>query len=184
MFTLTGKWYCAYAQWCIAPMAQSDVMCSLLTREAHTTRRSRHHARSTHHVPHKRNTSFQKRKSSPLDCFRFWLRRWDLNLTTSGLWARRATKLLYSAIWFLRYQSGAGDRDRTGTILSYHGILSPGRLPVPPHRHLAMGALLHRFAWYIIAYIFAFVNSFFKINWKLIKNVSCDSDIFRICFHF
>jgi len=32
-------------------MAQSDVMCSLLTREAHTTRRSRHHARSAHHVP-------------------------------------------------------------------------------------------------------------------------------------
>ena len=29
---------------------------------------------------------------------------------------------------------GAGDRDRTGTILTYHGILSPGRLPVPPHR--------------------------------------------------
>ena len=32
-------------------MAQSDVMCSLLTREAHTTRPSRHHARSAHHVP-------------------------------------------------------------------------------------------------------------------------------------
>ena len=31
--------------------AQSDVMCSLLTREAHITRRSRHHARSAHHVP-------------------------------------------------------------------------------------------------------------------------------------
>ncbi len=29
---------------------------------------------------------------------------------------------------------GAGDRDRTGTMLSNHGILSPGRLPVPPHR--------------------------------------------------
>ena len=29
---------------------------------------------------------------------------------------------------------GAGDRDRTGTILTYHGILSPGRLPVPPRR--------------------------------------------------
>ena len=63
----------------------------------------------------------------------FWLRRWDLNHMTSGLWARRATRLLYSAIlWSL----GAGDRDRTGTILSYHGILSPGRLPVPPHRQV------------------------------------------------
>ena len=34
---------------------------------------------------------------------------------------------------------GAGDRGRTGTILSYHGILSPGRLPVPPHRHSVRG---------------------------------------------
>ncbi len=38
--------------------------------------------------------------------------------------------------------NGAGDRDRTGTILSYHGILSPGRLPVPPHRHYPPGDLL------------------------------------------
>ena len=35
-------------------------------------------------------------------------------------------------IWSL----GAGDRDRTGTMLSHHGILSPGRLPVPPHRQV------------------------------------------------
>ncbi len=26
----------------------------------------------------------------------------------------------------------AGDRDRTGTGITTHGILSPGRLPVPP----------------------------------------------------
>ena len=36
---------------------------------------------------------------------------------------------------------GAGDRGRTGTILSYHGILSPGRLPVPPHRQALLGFL-------------------------------------------
>ena len=30
---------------------------------------------------------------------------------------------------------GADDRGRTGTGISSHGILSPGRLPVPPHRH-------------------------------------------------
>ena len=36
---------------------------------------------------------------------------------------------------------GAGDRGRTGTILSYHGILSPGRLPVPPHRRVAVSRL-------------------------------------------
>ena len=29
---------------------------------------------------------------------------------------------------------GAGDGFRTRTIFSYHGILSPGRLPVPPLR--------------------------------------------------
>ena len=34
----------------------------------------------------------------------------------------------------------AGDRDRTGTVLSYHGILSPGRLPVPPHRRVVRKA--------------------------------------------
>ena len=29
---------------------------------------------------------------------------------------------------------GAGDRDRTGTGLAAHGILSPRRLPIPPLR--------------------------------------------------
>ena len=29
----------------------------------------------------------------------------------------------------------AGDRNRTGTGIATHGILSPGRLPVPPRRH-------------------------------------------------
>ena len=41
-------------------------------------------------------------------------------------------QLLYPAICLI--WCGAGDRSRTGTILSYHGILSPGRLPIPPHR--------------------------------------------------
>ena len=41
-------------------------------------------------------------------------------------------QLLYPAIYLI--WCGAGDRSRTGTILSYHGILSPGRLPIPPHR--------------------------------------------------
>ena len=34
------------------------------------------------------------------------------------------------------YYFGAGSRSRTGTVLSYHGILSPGRLPIPPFRHI------------------------------------------------
>ena len=29
----------------------------------------------------------------------------------------------------------AGDRGRTGTGITTHGILSPGRLPIPPRRH-------------------------------------------------
>ena len=40
--------------------------------------------------------------------------------------------------WFFEVPIGAGDRGRTGTILSYHGILSPGRLPIPPHRRIAL----------------------------------------------
>ncbi len=38
---------------------------------------------------------------------------------------------------------GAGDRGRTGTILTYHGILSPGRLPVPPHRRTVLFVTLN-----------------------------------------
>ena len=30
----------------------------------------------------------------------------------------------------------AADRGRTGTGISSHGILSPGRLPIPPQRHI------------------------------------------------
>ena len=49
-------------------------------------------------------------------------------LTTFGLWARRATRLLYPAtLWCLEPES-----NRHGT--KYHGILSPVRLPVPPSR--------------------------------------------------
>ena len=36
-----------------------------------------------------------------------------------------------------RYETGAGSRGRTGTRLTSHGILSPGRLPIPPFRHAA-----------------------------------------------
>ena len=54
---------------------------------------------------------------------------------------------------------GAGDRGRTGTILSYHGILSPGRLPVPPHRRSSMAFSKDS---YIIASVFSFVNPFFE----------------------
>ena len=32
----------------------------------------------------------------------------------------------------------AADRNRTGTGITTHGLLSPGRLPVPPLRHIHM----------------------------------------------
>ncbi len=51
------------------------------------------------------------------------------------------------------HHGGAGDRSRTGTIFSYHGILSPGRLPIPPHRQL-ISPSVH----FIISRICVFVN--------------------------
>ena len=36
----------------------------------------------------------------------------------------------------LRDIIGAGSRGRTGTRGEPHGILSPGRLPIPPFRHV------------------------------------------------
>ena len=35
-------------------------------------------------------------------------------------------------------KNNAADRNRTGTGITTHGILSPGRLPVPPLRHIHM----------------------------------------------
>ena len=37
---------------------------------------------------------------------------------------------------FLLLFTNAADRNRTGTGITTHGILSPGRLPVPPLRHI------------------------------------------------
>ena len=37
---------------------------------------------------------------------------------------------------FLLLFTNAADRNRTGTGITTHGILSPGRLPVPPRRHM------------------------------------------------
>ena len=36
----------------------------------------------------------------------------------------------------IRALNRAANRDRTGTGITTHGILSPGRLPVPPLRHM------------------------------------------------
>ena len=47
-------------------------------------------------------------------------------------------------------------RGRTGTGITTHGILNPGRLPIPPHRHVAFTTID------IIAHNDWFVNSFFE----------------------
>ena len=39
---------------------------------------------------------------------------------------------------FLLLFTNAADRNRTGTGITTHGILSPGRLPVPPLRHVIL----------------------------------------------
>ena len=54
---------------------------------------------------------------------------------------------------------GAGSRGRTGTILTYHGILSPGRLPIPPFRHFAT---VFRNRPYSITPKCGFVNPFLR----------------------
>ena len=61
----------------------------------------------------------------------------------------------------LYHKCGAGDRSRTGTILSYHGILSPGRLPIPPHRQLISPSVQ-----IIISQIIVLVNPQFSIFFK------------------
>ncbi len=81
-------------------------------------------------------------------------------------------------------QGGAGDRDRTGTILSYHGILSPGRLPVPPHRQGSTERLFCapvRFALPIIPYPFHFVNPFFVFSFLFLPSRSLLS-LFYVSF--
>ena len=59
--------------------------------------------------------------------------------------------------------NGAGSRGRTGTRNKSHGILSPGRLPIPPFRHITT-CFLHRH--YIISLLFMKVNTFFTIFQK------------------
>ena len=56
----------------------------------------------------------------------------------------------------IKTRHGAGDRGRTGTRGKSHGILSPGRLPIPPHRH-------YQSAGKSIARTGGFVKGFLKI---------------------
>ena len=107
-----------------------------------------------------------KRKATLMGCFLFGC--------GGGIWTSRPPGYEPDELpscstpryWFFRPSTvGAGDRGRTGTILSYHGILSPGRLPVPPHRHSACGKLQVALATClsILPRFFDFVNPFLKI---------------------
>ena len=88
-----------------------------------------------------------------------WLRRWDLpdELPTAPL----------------RDIYGAGYRGRTGTLLSQHWILSPRRLPVPPHRLGKRNAQPFFHCLYIISSRAVFVKCFF-IFFTALRLFSCD----------
>ena len=80
------------ALWGIAARKQRTVLFSL----AHPLPPSAKRPKVVHRF---KSTQAKKEKTHHEGVFfLFWLRGWDLNLTTSGLWARRATKLLYPAI--------------------------------------------------------------------------------------
>ena len=68
---------------------------------------------------------------------------------------------------------GAGDRGRTGTLLSQHWILSPRRLPVPPHRLGKRNAQPFFHCLYIISSRAVFVKCFF-IFFTALRLFSCD----------
>ena len=130
MFALRGKWCCAIAHSDVLMSAtQSDVMCSFLTR------------RSAHH---KATPSSRTKCASRSACGTHRSKNEKAVQWTAfvfgcgdGIWTS----------WPSGYEpdelpdcstpryNGAGSRDRTGTRSKSHGILSPGRLPVPPFRH-------------------------------------------------
>ena len=106
----------------------------LSTPEGHITRRSRHHALSAHHVPLAEHI-VPKTKKQSIGLLSFLVAGRGFEPPDLRVMSPTSYQAALPRDILFYHMCGAGDRSRTGTILSYHGILSPGRLPIPPHRH-------------------------------------------------
>ena len=99
----------------------------------------------------------------------FWLRGKDLNQRPPGYEPDelptalpRDIELFATCNWAGKF--GAGNRARTDTRFKSHGILSPGRLPIPPLRHLVRLIILPHEAWNVNRKIkFLFCRLFFRV---------------------
>ncbi len=67
-----------------------------------------------------------------------WLREADLNHRPSGYEPDELPNCSIPRYKRLNKENGAGNRNRTGTGVTSHRILSPGRLPVPPLRRISL----------------------------------------------
>ena len=109
----------------------------LYTPEGHITRRSRHHARSAHLVPLAEHIVPKTKKQS--DGLLSFLVAGE-GLEPLDLRVMSPTSYQAALLRDIK-KYGAGNGNRTRTMLSHHGILSPGRLPIPPHRRSSMASL-------------------------------------------
>ena len=107
--------------------------------------------------------TLKTRKTPVLEGFLciFWLRRWDLNHMTSGLWARRATGLLYSAILFLVPWCRWPGSNRYDALASRDFKSRASACSATPAGNTKRLASF-RFALLIIAHTLPFVKPFLK----------------------
>ena len=90
-------------------------------------------------IPYKGNKGKSPYPSSSVLWLGFGISAYHRN-AQKGFWINGYKKKIYSKKPLFqkrqRLKSNAADRNRTGTGITTHGILSPGRLPVPPLRHI------------------------------------------------